>query len=225
MASTPFDRLPKGQFAGRVMGPTLAVFLVSFFLVMVVFSPGNANWNQRRDPSAIIVETDPQASKSPVTTAISKVFNVPPHCFVGHFDSQFQKAQCDQYWRSFAEAAFYALLPMIIAFLFYFAAFDLMRTLYRNARSRIATGEAMMGGVVTNPPIAPTDFLGWAFCLMTVAVERSDHKQMRVYMAHGSEIPKAGDRMAIFFVGQFFGKKRYVAVPYTPHVAVFAGTR
>ncbi|MEK6578763.1 MAG: hypothetical protein AABZ55_06010 [Bdellovibrionota bacterium] len=225
MASTPFDSLPKQKFALRISGPTLGVFLLSYFIVMVVFSPDNTKWNQRRDPSAIIVETDPQASQSPVTKAFDKIFIVPPHCFFGGYDNNFQISQCQKYWKSVGEAAFYALLPLSFAFLFYIAAFDLMRMMYRNARNRISIGEAMMGGVVTHPPLAPTDFMSWAFCLRAIAVERSDKKQMRVYMAIGSQIPSAGDRVAIFYVGQFFGQKRYVAVPYTPHVAVFAGSR
>lgn len=118
-----------------------------------------------------------------------------------------------------------AAFPLGLLVLFGFLMGDRFRQIYRQGFKRVEKGNAVEVGRVTAPARLRSDLFGFFFCLRSVSVQLKSGRQLRLYVPLHARQPKTGETVAIFEMGEYFGKKRYVGVLYTPHVAVIGGSR
>jgi len=149
--------------------------------------------------------------------------NPPNVCMTNEFVSEFQQERCGEYHSELAMTAFWVLFPFLMAGLFLRVALSLLNSIYSKSAAALQSGKGLFIGRITKPAEMPNDLFGSIFCLRSVTVELGKNKQLRVYLPQSAEIPNPGVEVAIYDLGRWFFKSRYIAAPYTPHVAVVRG--
>ncbi len=197
MAQTPFNDIPKKLFLARMLGPALGLFLIAFFCL-------GPRYYQ---------------------TLGSDLSQIPHSCLLrGEVVSDFQRKQCRDYWNRLLSTGSIGALPGVLILGFYFIVFGSLSSTYLNARKKIEKGKVKLGGVVTDPAQGPQDLFSWFYCLRTVIIQLPDRKQMKVYVTMDAPLPHPGQTLAVLEAEEVFGEKRYLALLYTPHVAVIRGS-
>ncbi|MGZ3699980.1 MAG: hypothetical protein ACXVCH_17945, partial [Bdellovibrionota bacterium] len=146
--------------------------------------------------------------------------HIPGVCLSGAAVNDFQRTQCDKFWVEAIKQATYTVAPLVPVLLFFLFGFEALGATYRRARRKLEKGAADFPAIVTNPARMSNDFYSWMFCLNCVSVQLNEKTQIRVYLAPEDAIPLPGQTMAVFILGNQFGKRRFIGRTYTPHVAV-----
>ena len=224
MAVNPFENPPKGRFLLRLAVPGAAILALSFVMVgMVAHDPS-------LQPRALAsVNPLPPAIGTAGTSLFYRTLGqewaaIPDVCW-GRPDSDFQRGKCDEMWMHLWRVTGVGLLPLGVFIAFALFAIDSLKLTYRRIRKRIGEAQYGVKATVTRPARVRGDPYAWFYCFHCISVELQDKTQLRVYLSPHENIPFPGDTVAIFKLGHFFGKKRYMATLYAPHVAVFAAVR
>jgi hypothetical protein len=214
----PFEAPPKGQFLLRLIVPAIPVLILAWLMVGFVAS-GNS--------------LKPRSPASEQTGTRSGLFyrglghewaTIPDVCW-GRPDSDFQRGRCDETWTHLWKVTAVGLLPLGVLLAFALFALDSLKLTYKRIRKKIGEAQYGVKATVTRPARVRGDPYAWFYCFHCISVELQDKTQLRVYLSPHENIPFPGDTVAIFKLGNFFGRKRYMATLYAPHVAVFAAVR
>ncbi|HAR42453.1 MAG TPA: hypothetical protein DCS07_07445 [Bdellovibrionales bacterium] len=208
---TPFHYIPKKVFLLRMARISIFVFFIGFVLMGAM-----ANNEQ--------VNLGPIDMAGYEFSRLPWVLTHPPAvCVSGDFVSEFQKERCGDYQMEVALTAFWVFFPFLFAGLFLRVALSRLISVYQKAGKALQSGKGLFIGRVTHPAEMPNDLFGWAFCLRSITVELGRNKQLRVYLPESMDVPEPGVELAICDLGRHFTRSRYMAAPYTPHVAVVRG--
>ena len=150
--------------------------------------------------------------------------SIPDICW-GKPDSDFQQGRCEDIWLHLLQVTALGCLPLGVFFVLALFALDSLKLTYKRIRKKIGGAQYGIKATVTRPARVRGDLYAWFYCFHCISVELQDKTQLRVYLSPHENIPFPGDTVAIFQVGEFFGRKRYMATLYAPHVAVFAAVR
>jgi hypothetical protein len=206
----------------RLIVPALPVMLLAFVMVGVV---GRAPALQ---PRGLASDAPKPFGIQPAVQFYSALgldwAHVPEICW-GTPDSDFQKGRCQENWAHLARVSAVGLLPLGVFLAFALFALDSLKLTYKRIRKRISEAQYGVKATVTRPARVRGDLYAWFYCFHCISVELQDKTQLRVYLSPHENIPFPGDTVAIFKLGQFLGRKRYMATLYAPHVAVFAAVR
>jgi hypothetical protein len=224
VAVNPFQNPPKGQFFLRLIGPGVPVMLLAMLTV------GFIGRDPSMQPRGLASQPAPRGL-APVERAAQfyrglghEWAAIPDACW-GRPDSEFQQGRCEDIWAHLARVTAVGLLPLGAFLAFALFALDSLKLTYRRIRKKIGEAQYGVRAVVTRPARVRGDPYAWFYCFHCISVELHDKTQLRVYLSPHENIPFPGDTVAIFKLGHFFGKKRYMATLYAPHVAVFAAVR
>jgi len=221
VAVNPFESPPKGQFLFRLVAPAIPVLMLAYTMVGFVADASL----QPRGPAA--------APEPPSLTSRSDRFYrglgrewaaIPDVCW-GRPDSDFQRGRCDDMWSHLWKVTAVGLLPIGVLIAFALFGLDSFKLTYKRIRKKIGEAQYGVKATVTRPARVRGDPYAWFYCFHCISVELQDKTQLRVYLSPHENIPFPGDTVAIFKLGNFFGRKRYMATLYAPHVAVFAAVR
>ncbi|MCM2322139.1 MAG: hypothetical protein NDJ90_02650, partial [Oligoflexia bacterium] len=146
-----------------------------------------------------------------------------PGCWSGDTQSDFQAGQCAESWRKIGWSALLAVSPFAIALFFLFLAWDSLQFTYRRIQKKIEKGQGAFTGTVTEPAELPNDLYGYLYCMHSISVQLANGHQARVYVPVTAPLPRPGQLIAAIEAPQAFGRKRFIAMAYTPHVAVVSG--
>lgn len=212
MAATPYHYLPRKRFWLRIAAPLVGVYLAGLLITGVLTEVPLARGKSLSGRA--------QAHQAEF---LHRVTHVPEVCWSGNAVNEFQVRQCGEFWRALLSDAGIFSIPWALVVVFYLACMDSLSLLYRRARKRIEKGEALFQGVVTKPSRLPQDFFSWAYCLRPLSVQLPNGRQLRVHLPLDETEPQPGEKVAVFDGGKAFGQTRYLALIYTPHVAVVLG--
>ncbi|MBI2712354.1 MAG: hypothetical protein HYX41_05790 [Bdellovibrio sp.] len=217
--NSPFRELPKVLFLTRLAIPSVIVFLVGFLFVGVAANSGY--FQESGGPAVVPSYLD--ASVNVYSNTLKRLKNLPDYCLFTEKANDFQQSQCAQFWSDMANTGLLATLPVVLVVLALLLNLEVLKGFYSRMTRSVEKGKAAFSGKVTTPPEAPADLFSWYFCLQPVMVELSNHSQMTVYLPLSRATPLPGETLAIFDGGEHFGKKRFAAVVYSPHIAVVKG--
>lgn len=229
-----YHYLPKGKFTLRMLAPAALVFVfgivamggVASLPALQPYFPWSdgvapAQWKDGRTPSAKATETGmfAQAAAHPRNLAVA-LAHAPKACVSGNVQSDVQRRICDDFWNRVGIATAVLAIPLFAVALFYYFMFDSLTVTYRRARRRFENGKIAVRGIITDPPELPNDFYGWMYCLRAVCVQLQNGKQVKVYLPLDAPASRPGDPL----IGVEVAGGRYLAMAYTPHVAVVLGS-
>jgi hypothetical protein len=160
------------------------------------------------------------ASTSHYKETLGHLLNIPESCWPGNAVSEFQTHQCELFWNKLTSSVLLDLFPLIITIGFLLWGIGSMSQVYRRVRKQLDHSSAQFSGIVTQPPEASEDLFSWCFCFRPVAIQLANGHQVKVYVPLADPAPRAGETLAIFAAGIWWGKKRYVGMLYAPHVSV-----
>ena len=199
--------------------PAVGVAILGFMFMGVAANSGF--FDTPKSPSA--VPSFFEASLNVYRSTGELISNRPTGCILGDTVSDFQRSQCNRFWASFLQTGGLAFAPFFLALLFVSLNLAAFKGLYESTTRSVEKGKAGFGGKVTTPAEAPGDIFSWYYCLQPVAVQLSNQAQITVYMSSTRPVPLPGETLAVYEGGEHFGKKRYLAVVYAPHIAVVKG--
>jgi hypothetical protein len=218
----PFENPPKSQFLLRLILPAVPILFVAFLMV------GAVARNPKLQPRGLASQLPPSLGIDRALSFYGGVGHewaaIPDQCW-GRPDSEFQQGRCEDTWAHLLQVSGVALLPIGVLLAFALFALDSFKLTYRRIRKRISEAQYGVKATVTRPARVRGDPYAWFYCFHCISVQLQDKTQLRVYLSPHENIPFPGDTVAIFKLGRFFGKKRYMATLYAPHVAVFAAVR
>ena len=221
MAVNPFENPPRHRFLVRLIFPAVPLLYLAY--VMVGFVAIDSSLRPR----------GPAADASVGFAARSADFykglgrewaRIPDACW-GRPDSDFQRGRCDETWGHLWKVTSLGLLPLGVLIAFGLFGLDSLKLTYKRIRKKIGEAQYGVKATVTRPARVRGDPYAWFYCFHCISVELQDRTQLRVYLSPHENIPFPGDTVAIFKLGHFFGRKRYMATLYAPHVAVVSGVR
>jgi hypothetical protein len=202
-----------------MIAPSVGLFI--FFILCVGVAANSPSFQEQSGPSAVLPFWE--ASFKHYQTFFSTLFQLPSVCWSGNAVNEFQKHQCDDFWQSLMKSGGLGVSPLILVGLIGWMSLENISGLYRRAQKKVEKGKVAFGGVVTNPPDAPTDLFSWFYCFRPVTVQLTNKTQITVYVSLDSPPPLPGETLAVFEMGRIFGEKRHVAMLYAPHVVVVRG--
>jgi len=231
VAQTPFDHMPRGLFKARQLLLCAAIFLVLFLTIGVI--TGNPVFINDLGGGAVknVSFSVLEMSLRFYFRLVYTLYNIPQECYSNLKGRHFKL--CEEFWFLLSVRVGMALIPFFVSALIYqFATFN-MKRIYRRARQRAKNGTADAAGKivldksqVTHPEANRRDFFCWYFAMQTATIELPDKKRISVYIS--ADLPdedlKPGITLVAYDIGYIFGKKRWIAVVYAPHVAVIRGT-
>lgn len=216
MAKTPFDEVPLRLFVMRSVVPLGMLGVCLFFLVGVL------------DESAILQGLEGPEAILPFWEAAPRVYHdfmthinsLPSFCVYGDIESEFHKNQCDRYWGDLIKSGLLGSIPLVGLGLVFAILVDQLKGFYRKLKKTITAKGPQLKGTVTDPPVGPRDAFSSFYCLVPVMIQLADGKQVKVYVSSRVVPPLPGETLAAFDLGYYFGRKRFVALVHSPHIAV-----
>lgn len=222
MAVNPFENPPQRQFLFRLSLPAVPIILLAVVMV------GLFARDPKLQPRGLASELPPQLGFERAAQFYrglgSEWASIPDACW-GRPDSEFQQGKCEETWAHLVEVTGLGLMPLGVSIAFALFALDSLKLTYKRIRKRISQAQYGVKATVTRPARVRGDPYAWFYCFHCISVELQDKTQLRVYLSPHENIPFPGDTVAVFKLGNFFGRKRYMATLYAPHVAVFAAVR
>jgi hypothetical protein len=219
VANTPFKELPTARFLRHLILPCAFLLGVGYLCVGVVAN--TPYFQEASGPTT--VPTFLESSINVYQLTISRLSNLPAFCVYDEKVNEFQQSQCSHYWDDLLRTGGLALSPFFLVLLVIFLNLEIMKSFYSHMNKKVEKEKANFSGKVTHPPEAPGDFFSQYYCLQPVTVEIANKTQIKVYLSSMLPVPMAGQTLALFDDGEHFGKKRYLAVVYAPHIAVVKG--
>ncbi len=167
-----------------------------------------------------------QAARDVQSLAWHYLTHVPESCGEGpgRAVNDYQRLQCKDFWDRLERIGWIAAIPFGVAGLVFFVFFDGVRLRFSRARKRLASGESPGRAIVTEPALAPMDFVSWWLGVTPITVQGAGEKQLVVYLPPEMPLPDPGSQVTLYEWGKIAGKNRYFAVLYAPHLAVLQGT-
>lgn len=218
--SGPFDRPPKRRFLVKMLLPGVFVFAAGLLGVGLLANDPWITGSADRTPTALVAPHT--AAIRHYEKTITTFFHIPAACWNGNTVNDFQRQTCDEFWGKTLRLALLASLPFLFFGIFVQIAGSFFEGLYEQMSDGLKSKRALVKGTVTKPAELEQDWYGWAFCLKPIAVNVAGKLQLRVYVSEDTPTPAPGQVLAIFETSDF-GIKRYYAIPYMPHVAVYKG--
>lgn len=167
-----------------------------------------------------------QAARDLQSLAWHYLTHVPESCGegTGRAVNDFQRIQCKDFWDRLEKIGWVASIPFGAAGLVFFLFFDGVRLRFKKARKRLSSAESPGRAIVTEPALAPMDFVSWWMGVTPITVQGAAEKQLVVYLPPEMPLPDPGSQVTLYEWGKIAGKNRYFAVLYAPHLAVLQGT-
>jgi hypothetical protein len=149
-------------------------------------------------------------TRSPAALLYSKVFddwtNIPSVCKEDFPLTEFQKTQCDSFWRSVLTRGMLAGFPFLIAFILFQSWAHAVKRTYQRAASRVARRKVNAIGEVVGE--AKSDTYSWSHGLRPFQVKSGD----LVMVAYLEKHAECGQGVHLYEAGRWFGRKKLVAV-------------
>lgn len=232
---TLFDEVPRKSFLRRIyrgaFGLTAVLFLwvgalsnLSIFEMHLAFHPNSLH----------------SAGSLPVIgwtfdfyrRLIYSFMHFPQICWWATPSDEFQATQCNAYWNLLISRSLLGVSPLVLSGLFVLVCLGTYQSVFIKAQINAQKGTASHGGKILYKD--SSDAFSRLYGFRVLWIELSDGKHVKVY--YPDHFPKlepgqalvafeAGRVFGIFggVLGSFFGTKRFLAMPYTPHVAVVRG--
>jgi hypothetical protein len=182
----------------RVSLPLLGVLAVGFLLI----------GETQQIPSSRAKETPSRtiASVGLYKNVVSDWSNIPKLCKDDFPLTEFQKTECDSYWREVLSRALLALIPFLVTiFLYRLWSRTITRT-YQRAASRVSKRKVAAIGQVTGQ--APQDFYSWLHGFKAVRI-KSGENELTVYLEKPVE---TGSTVHLYEAGRWFRQEQMVGV-------------
>jgi hypothetical protein len=165
---------------------------------------GQQSWTKDRSPASV------GSAPSAASNLYGKVFdawtNIPSVCKEDFPLTEFQKSQCDGFWRTFLTRVVLAGFPFFVVFILFQAWAHTVKRSYQRAASRIARRKvSAIGEVVTE---ASVDTYSWALGLRPFRVKTGD----QVVVAYLEKHAEPGQTVHLYEAGHWFGQMKHVAV-------------
>lgn len=159
---------------------------------------------------AMSPEVPKASSRSAAADLYGEVFdawtNIPSVCKEDFPLTEFQKRQCDGYWRTFLTRIVLAGFPFFVAFLLFQAWAHAVKRNYQRAASRIARRKVFAVGEILGE--AQADTYSWALGLRPFQVTTN----RQCVVAYLEKHAEAGQIVHLYEAGRWFGRKKLVAV-------------
>jgi hypothetical protein len=176
----------------RVSLPLFGVLAVALLLIGETQTP--------KAPSRTI------ASVGLYKNVVSDWSNIPKLCKDDFPLTEFQKTECDVYWRSVLSRALIAMIPFFVTLVLYKLWSQAVTRTYQRAASRVSKRKVAAIGQVT--AIAPQDFYSWLHGFKAVRI-KSGEKEFTVYLEKPAE---AGSTVHLYEAGRWFRQEQLVGV-------------
>lgn len=218
---TPFEVIPKRAFLLRMRFLVLGVGVV-LFLGVGIFSKWTAT-SEAQIPSTIWF-----ATLQHYIQLVDTLSHLPRACWWENNRDPFQAQQCRVFWDDLWLRLGVAALPFLGAGIL--AGFGLQRLkfMYKKAQRKALSGKADAGGVILKIERMKETWFSWVYgfnCFevsfqVGVHSKAQDQKVMRVYLPASVDTPKESQQIAVFDVSFLGIRKRYLGMPYLPHIAI-----
>jgi hypothetical protein len=164
-------------------------------------------------PQMVLKDRSPASvgdSAFTVSNIYGKVFdawtNIPSVCKEDFPLTEFQKTECDGFWRTFLTRMVVAGFPFFVAFILFQAWAHVVKRSYQRAASRVARRKVTaIGEVITE---ASFDTYSWALGLRPFRVKTGD----QIVTAYLEKHAEPGQTVHLYEAGHWFGRMKHVAV-------------
>lgn len=150
------------------------------------------------------------ASLQPTTTFYKKVFadwtNIPSVCKEDFPLTEFQKSQCDLFWRHVLTRALVAVIPFLLTWIFYRLWSRMVKRTYQRAASRVSRRKVSAIGSVLREE--PEDAYSWLHGFRAVRVKMGEQEMTAYLETHSAP----GDVVHLYEAGRWFTRSQYVGV-------------
>jgi hypothetical protein len=177
----------------RVSLPLLGVLAVGFLLI-------GETQSVAKTPSRTI------ASVGLYENVVSDWSNIPRLCKDDFPLTEFQKTECDHYWRSVLSRALLALIPFLVTIVLYQLWSKTITRTYQRAASRVSKRKVAAIGQITGH--APQDFYSWLHGFKAVRI-KSGENEFTVYLEKTAE---TGSTVHLYEAGRWFRQEQLVGV-------------
>jgi hypothetical protein len=190
-----FAQIPMQNLMKRVSLPLLGVLVLGFLLIGETQSPVPT-----RAPAREI------ASVGLYKNVFSDWSNIPKLCKDDFPLTEFQKTECDSYWRNVLSRAILALIPFLVTIALFKIWSQIVTRTYQRAASRVSKRKVAAVGQVTSQ--APQDFYSWLHGFKAVRI-KSGEKELTVYL---ETIAETGSILHLYEAGRWFRREQWVGV-------------
>lgn len=224
----PYARVPTSKFWTRIAVPAVLVLTIGFFLMgsFAILSRMSFNAEVReKDPTRIRRSSmlPHKAAFQQIEDFTDAITHIPQICWAQQASSDFQRAQCADFWNNLMMDGVIGSVPFLMLGFFLIWAFDALSKAYLRVRRQIAHGQALFSGLTTQPPLGKNDFFGWFFCFRSIVVQIKGGQQVRVYMPLYEPLPPSGIELTIYGGFRRWGSVRLFGVYYPAGVQVIKG--
>jgi hypothetical protein len=180
-----------------------AILILSFLGIGELSQPGSAHVGPQRRLASVDL----------YHTVASDWTHIPGVCKEDFPLTEFQKSQCDLFWKNVLTRAFFAILPFILTLLFYKLTTHLIGRTYQRAASRVARRRVHAMAEVVGE--ARLDFYGWLHGFQPIRATIDGENVKIVYLESRAQ---AGDSLHLYEAGRWFNRNPLVGVK-TPRKA------
>jgi len=152
-------------------------------------------------------------------------FQMPSRCWTGDYLNSFHRDQCLDAMERFGFALLLGLFPLFVAWFVFQIASDRVRSVYRKGRVKKKKGLSFGVAKVLESCDLQSDAFSKYFLMRRVKVQLKNASSDLIgvgdaYIPLSDTMPLPGERVLLFDAGTVFGKKRWLATLYAPHVDV-----
>jgi hypothetical protein len=139
-------------------------------------------------------------------SVFSEWTNIPSVCKEDFPLTEFQKTQCDRYWRNFLTSALLATFPILLALTFFLAWKHAVTRTYQRAASKVSRRKVNALGQVVGA--APPDLYSWLHGFRATRVKTGDN-EVTAYLENPAE---QGASVHLYEAGRWFRRQQLVGV-------------
>jgi hypothetical protein len=188
-----FAQIPMQVLVKRVSLPLLGILAIGFFLIGEMQS-------LPKTPSREI------ASVGLYKNVVSDWSNIPRLCKDDFPLTEFQKNQCDAYWKNVLSRALLALFPFFVTLILFKLWSRTVKRTYQRAASRVSKRKVAAVGQVTAQ--APQDIYSWLHGFKAVRIKTGE-KELTVYLENTAD---TGSTVHLYEAGRWFRQEQLVGV-------------
>jgi hypothetical protein len=179
----------------RISLPLLGILILGFVLVEQTHNP-----YLPKSPAREI------ASVGLYKSVVSDWSNIPKLCSEDFPLTEFQKTECDVYWKNVLLRAFLALIPFLVTLVLFKIWSQTVTRTYQRAASRVSKRKvAAVGHVIAH---VPQDFYSWLHGFKAVRIKTGE-KECIAYLEKSCE---AGSTVHLYEAGRWFRQEQFVGV-------------
>lgn len=152
---------------------------------------------------------------------------IPSPCRDGNMVNDFQRQQCSEFWSRQRSLTIWSLVPGSAVLIGWLLAWEWVRGSYQEWRSLVVANRPLGIGTGAELKTQPrSGVFTWLHDLQPVPLawapvsSPSQRRVEEVYIPSAWPKPRAGESWAVFEGGNRLGKRRLLAIPVMPHVAV-----